>query len=84
MADDKQLDPGAFAALQARFGQQSRKAQAYYTVMHAVRGVLGSDDAASAWMDEPQAALGGQSAAQAVGEGREEDVLVHVRTLKGR
>lgn len=82
MADDRQLDPGAFAALQARFGQQSRKAQAYYTVMHAVRGVLGSDDAASAWMEQPQAALGGQSAAQAVGAGREEAVLALVQTLK--
>ena len=82
MANDQQLDPGAFAALQARFGQQSRKAQAYYTVMHAVRGVLGSDDAASVWMEQPQAALGGQSAAQAVGAGREEAVLALVQTLK--
>ncbi len=82
MANDQQLDPGAFAALQARFGQQSRKAQAYYTVMHAVRGVLGSDDAASVWMEQPQTALGGQSAAQAVGAGREEAVLALVQTLK--
>jgi len=78
----EQLDPNAFAALKARFGQQSRKAQAYYTVMHEVRGILGSDDAASAWMDEPRAALGGKSAAQAVGEGREDAVLAHVRSLK--
>ena len=83
MADDKQLNPDAFAALRERFGQQSRKAQAYYTVMHAVRGMLGSDDAASAWMEEPQAALGGQSAAQAVAAGREEEVLSHVGTLTG-
>ena len=81
MADEQQLDPGAFAALQARFGQQSRKAQAYYTLMHAVRGVLGSDDAASAWMEQPQAALGGQSAAQAVSAGREEEVLAQVLSL---
>jgi len=76
------LDPNAFAALKARFGQQSRKAQAYYTVMHEVRGILGSIEAASAWMDEPREALGGQSAAQAVGEGREDAVLAYVRSLK--
>jgi uncharacterized protein (DUF2384 family) len=81
MADD-QINPDAFAALQARFGQQSRKAQAYYTVMHEVRGVLGSDDAASAWMEAPQPALGGVSAAQAVSSGRAEEVLAHVRSLK--
>lgn len=80
MADP--LDPNAFAALKARFGQQSRKAQAYYTVMHEVRGLLGSMEAASAWMDEPREALGGKSAAQAVGEGREDAVLAHVRSLK--
>jgi uncharacterized protein (DUF2384 family) len=83
MADDKQLDPDAFAALRERFGAQSRKAQAYYTVMHAMRGILGSDEAASAWMEAPQAALDGQSAAQAVAAGREDAVLAHVRTLKG-
>jgi uncharacterized protein (DUF2384 family) len=76
------LDPDAFAALQARVKQQSRKAQAYYTVMHEVRGILGSDEAASTWMNEAQPALGGKSAAEAVGEGREDEVLAHVRSLK--
>ena len=52
MSDEKHITPGAFAALQASFQAQSRKAQAYYTAMHAVRQVLGSDDAASAWMSE--------------------------------
>jgi hypothetical protein len=80
MADP--LDPTAFAALKARFGQQSRKAQAYYTVMHEVQGIVGSIDAASAWMDEAQPALGGKSAAEAVGEGREDEVLALVRSLK--
>ncbi|MFC0253031.1 MbcA/ParS/Xre antitoxin family protein [Massilia consociata] len=83
MAGDEKLSPDAFAALQARVKQQSLKAQAYYTVMHEVRRVLGSDDAASAWMEQPQPALGGKSAAQAVGEGRTDEVLAHVRSLKG-
>lgn len=82
MAGSDSIKPDAFAALQARFGQQSRKAQAYYTVMHEVRGFVGSDDAASAWMNEPQPALGGKTAAEAVGEGREDEVLAYVRTLK--
>lgn len=82
MAGDDSIKPDAFAALQARFGQQSRKAQAYYTVMHEVRGIVGNDDAASAWMNEAQAALGGRTAAEAVGEGREEEVLAYVRSLK--
>ena len=82
MAGDDSIKPDAFAALQARFGQQSRKAQAYYTVMHEVRGIVGSDDAASAWMNEPQPALGGKTAAEAVGEGREDEVLAYVSTLK--
>ena len=82
MAADDPIKPDAFAALQARFGQQSRKAQAYYTVMHEVRAIVGSDDAASAWMNEAQPALGGKTAAEAVGEGREEEVLAYVRSLK--
>ncbi len=82
MAEDDSIKPDAFAALKARFGQQSRKAQAYYTVMHEVRAIVGNDDAASAWMSEPQPALGGKTAAEAVGEGREGEVLAHVRSLK--
>ena len=65
MAGDDSIKPDAFAALKARFGQQSRKAQAYYTVMHEVRGIVGSDDAANAWMNEAQPALGGKTAARA-------------------
>lgn len=82
MSDDGQLNPDGLAALRARFEQQSRKAQAYYTVMHAVRARLGSDDAASAWMEAPLAALGGGTPAQLVSEGRADEVLAHVRTLK--
>jgi len=80
MADER-VSPEAFAALQARVKQQSTKAQAYYTVMHAVRGALGGDEAASAWMEAPLAALNGKSPAQAVAEGREQEVLDHARTL---
>lgn len=81
MADEDRVTPDAFAALQARIKQQSRKAQAYYTVMHAARGALGSDEAAGSWMEAPLAALGGKSPAQAVAEGRIDEVLVHARAL---
>jgi len=79
---DEQLNPDGLAALRARFEQQSRKAQAYYTVMHAVRAVLGSDDAASAWMEAPLAAFGGKAPALLVNEGRVDEVLAHVGTLR--
>ena len=82
MAGDDPINPDAFAALQARVKQQSRKAQAYYTVMHEVRGIVGGDEAASAWMNEALQALGGKTPAQAVGEGREDEVLIYVRSLK--
>ena len=48
---------------------------------HAARGALGSDDAASSWMEQPLDALGGKSPAQAVAEGREQEVLAHARAL---
>ena len=83
MNQDDSLSPDAFAALRARFQQQSRKAQAYYTVMHEAGKVLGGDAAADAWMNAPLAALGGQTPADLVGSGREEDLLAHVRTMKG-
>lgn len=82
MSKDEQLNPDGLAALRARFEQQSRKAQAYYTAMHAVRAALGGDDAASAWMEAPLAAFGGLAPAQLVNEGRVDEVLAHVRTLK--
>ena len=50
MSQDDSLSPDAFAALQARFQQQSRKAQAYYTVMHEAGKILGGDAAADAWV----------------------------------
>jgi uncharacterized protein (DUF2384 family) len=82
MSKDEQGTSPSMAALQARFQQQSRKAQAYYTVMNAVRGVAGSDDAASAWMEQPLAAFDGRTPSQLVGEGREQDLLDHIATLK--
>jgi uncharacterized protein (DUF2384 family) len=83
MSDD-QLNPDGLAALRGRFEQQSRKAQAYYTVMHAVRAVLGNDDAASAWMEAPLPAFGDKTPAQLVNEGRADELLAHAGTLKGR
>lgn len=82
MNQDEPLTSGALAALQARFQQQSRKAQAYYTVMHAVRGVLGNDEAASSWMEAPLAAFEGETPAQRVAAGRESEVMEYVRGLK--
>ncbi len=82
MSRDEGLNPDGLAALRARFEQQSRKAQAYYTVMHAVRAVFKNDDDAGAWMEAPLAALGNRTPAQLVAEGRTEEVLAHARTLE--
>jgi uncharacterized protein (DUF2384 family) len=82
MTDDKQVTPGAFAALQASFQKQSRKAQAYYTAMHAIRTVLKSEDAASAWMEHPLPALDGKTPAEFVAAGREQEVLDHIAALR--
>jgi uncharacterized protein (DUF2384 family) len=79
---DEQLNPDGLAALRARFEQQSRKAQAYYTVMNAVRAVLGGIDGANAWMETPLPAFDGKTPAVLVSEGRADDLLAHVSTLK--
>jgi uncharacterized protein (DUF2384 family) len=81
MAQDTGRPPDALGALRARFEAQSRKAQAYYALMHAVRGIVGSDDAASKWMEAPLAAFDHQTPAQLVAAGREDAVLEHVRSL---
>ena len=81
MTDPKPVTSDAFAALQASFKKQSQKAQAYYTAMHAIGQVLKSDDAASAWMEQGLAALGGKTPAELVREGREDELLGHIRTL---
>ncbi|HEY0847857.1 MAG TPA: MbcA/ParS/Xre antitoxin family protein [Noviherbaspirillum sp.] len=82
MTKDGQLSPEGMEALRARFQEQSRKAQAYYTIMHRMRGVAGSDDAASAWMNAPLPALDGKTPAQLVSDGREDDVLAYIDALK--
>lgn len=81
MATDDQPTPAAFSALQERFQQQSGKAQVYYAVMHAARQVLGSDAAASEWMNVALPALGDKTPAQLVAEGAHEALLAHIRSM---
>jgi uncharacterized protein (DUF2384 family) len=81
MTKEDRHTPLNIDALRARFQEQSRTAQAYYTVMHAVRDIAGSDDAASAWMAEPLAAFDGRTPAQLVSDGRTEELLAYVSTL---
>ena len=82
MSQDKAVPADALGALRARFEAQSRKAQAYYALMHAVRSIVGSDEAASSWMEAPLAAFGGETPARLIAAGRENAVLEHVRSLK--
>jgi uncharacterized protein (DUF2384 family) len=69
-------------ALHQRFQAHSRKAQAYYTVMHSAREIAGSDDAASAWMEKTLSAFDGKTPTALVSEGRTEDVLAYIESLK--
>ena len=80
--DSLPVSADAFSALQARFQQQSRKAQAYYTVMHEAGTALGGDAAADAWMNAALPAFEGRTPAQLVGDGRADELLAPVRTLK--
>lgn len=82
MTKDEQISSAGMEALRKKFQEQSQKAQAYYTIMHSVRELKGSDEAASAWMEQPLPALGGKTPAQLVGEGRVEDVLGYLSSLK--
>ena len=82
MDQDGPMTPDALAALRERFGQQSRRAQAYYAVMHEARQVLGSDDTASGWMEAPLSAFRGSTPAQLVAEGREQALLEHIRSMQ--
>lgn len=82
MTDPERLSPDAIAALQARFDGHSRKAQAYYNVMHEAREILGNDDAADAWMKAPQQALDGRTPAELVADGRTDEALDCLRAAK--
>ena len=82
MNQDGPMTPEALAALRERFGQQSRKAQAYYALMYEARQVLGSEDAASAWMEAPLPAFEGRTPAQLVAQGGEQALLDHIRSMK--
>lgn len=81
MTKVEHLSPKGLDALLIRFQEQSRKAQAYYTVMHRMKGIAGSDDAASAWMEKPLAEFDGKTPAQLVNEGRVDDVLGYIDSL---
>lgn len=84
MTDPHRLNPDSIAALQARFQNQSRKAQTYYAVMHEVRTILGSDEAADNWMTSPHAELNGSTPAQLVNDGRTDEVLACIRNTQPR
>lgn len=84
MTDPERLSPDSMSALQARFQDHSSKAQTHYAVMHEVRQVLGSIDAADVWMTTPQAALGDSTPAQLVAAGRVDDVLACLRQMPSR
>ncbi|MDQ9169476.1 MbcA/ParS/Xre antitoxin family protein [Oxalobacteraceae bacterium R-40] len=79
---DKDNLPERLEALHQHFQTHSRKAQAYYAVMHKARQIVGSDDAASAWMEKPLSALNGKTPSALVSEGRADDVLVYIDSLK--
>jgi uncharacterized protein (DUF2384 family) len=82
MTKDDRVSPEEFEALRNRFKEQSRKAQAYYTVMHQVRGIAENDDAASAWMSQPLPEFDGKTPAELVAESRTDDVLAYIGSLK--
>lgn len=82
MSKDGNLSPAGLEALRARFQEQSRKAQAYYTVMHRAREIVGSDDAANAWMNTALPTFDGKTPAALVSEGREEAMLAYIDSLK--
>ena len=81
MTKEGRITSEGFDALRTRFQEQSRKAQAYYTVMHKAREIAGSDEAASAWMDEPLAEIDGKTPARLVSDGRAEEVLAYIDSL---
>ncbi|KRB93730.1 MbcA/ParS/Xre antitoxin family protein [Noviherbaspirillum sp. Root189] len=81
MTKDGRPSLQGFEALRTRFQEQSRKAQAYYTIMHKMREIVGSDDAASEWMNEPLPKFDGKTAAQLVSDGRTDDLLSYIDSM---
>lgn len=81
MTKDGQLSAQGIEALRERFQQQSRKAQAYYTVMHEARRIAGNDEAASAWMNAPLPAFDGKTPARLVEDGQAEKVLAYIASM---
>lgn len=78
MTNDGRPSLQAFEALRTRFQEQSRKAQAYYTIMHRIRGIVGNDDAASVWMEQPLSTFDGKTPSQLVSEGRTDEVFRYI------
>jgi uncharacterized protein (DUF2384 family) len=81
MTTDERPSLQAYEALRTRFQEQSRKAQAYYTIMHRVREFVGNDDAASAWMEKPLSKFDGKTPALLVSEGRADEVLCYIDSM---
>lgn len=84
MPKDDKLLSGDIDALRERFKEHSRKAHAYYAVMHSVREIVGSEDAASAWMEKGLPTFDGKSPSMLVGEDREQELLVYIGSLKNQ
>lgn len=82
MSKNDPLSSEGLEALRRRFQEHSRKAQAYYTIMHRVKEITGNDDAAHAWMNEALPAFDGKTPAELVSENREETVLAYITSLK--
>jgi hypothetical protein len=82
MDKDKNITLEGLEALRQRFHAHSRKAQAYYTVMHKYREIVRNDDIASSWMEASLPAFNGKKPAELVNEGRAEEVLVYIDSLK--
>lgn len=82
MKDSERLSQPEFETLRKRFEDHSRKAQAYYAIMHEARKIAGNDEAASAWMDQPVPGLGGRSPAELVAEDRTDELLHYIGSIK--
>jgi uncharacterized protein (DUF2384 family) len=82
MSKDGNLSSEGLDALRKRFEEHSRKAQAYYLVMHKAKEVVGNDAAANVWMEQALPTFDGKTPAELVNEGREEAVLAYISSLK--